>query len=464
MPTRILIALLAASAASLADASVTDIFFNSDPEAMTFGGSRVPAALTDTPRTDFPTSLRWCNGGAVSAETIIDAPLRMKRGGRQTGHFDTSSTTIRFATPVVQRDGRGWFVGWRSRFMDNTVHWGDPGEELDIDGRSYESSIGLAWALGDGWTIGASAADYGLRLDGSGPRLDDWQRLGDGGGWAKFDFDATTWTLAVERRRRSHIWGVQYSRRPVDAMLQLPKEDDLYIGAYDGTQAVWDAWYARQCGQRRWFAWAAASSMDSGQDPLAAYPQLRGRIHTSFDAMTIGIGARKRSANTTSQLDLSYQRHDLNVDGWLDQGLMSGGLTGRYIADVWVDADTFALRCGRREYYGPWRTEYGLGATYSKFDAYYHYIDTPGPFQHPDTEWKKRADGATLWTMALTAGGGYRTRDWELAAHFTILGAVMNADFVDLMSKRSAPRTSSKRPSSKLKPGYTMGVTWTWNL
>jgi hypothetical protein len=438
------IALLAALlSVAPALAGFTDIFWVSDPEALAFGGSNAPPPVTDTPRVDYPTSLPRCADGRFSVDAVSQAPLDLRREGRTIARLDTHATNLRLATPVnPDSDGAGWFVGWRSSVVDTSGHHRDTGEDTILDCRVTDRAVGLARVGDGGWTFGASASDYEMRLTAAGASVDDFQGMRPGEGGAALDLDSTSLVLAVEREYGHSRFGLQHSRRPVDALLPLQVNGDDYIGAYDGTLVRWDAWATRDYGSRRWFAWAAISSVDSGSDPLGGGGSVRGHLHTDFDARTFGLGMSKRSPRVTTRLDLTYQTHDLLVDAHLDQGVLAGGLTGWWDLDAWADVETFALRGGRSERRGPWRGDYGFSVMRARFDA----------------------------LMSLNLGAAYCTPEWELSATGSILGGVLDMDFEDLLPPTPGPGPGPgpgpapprpPKPSAHLRPGYIFAFSCT---
>ena len=449
---------------------MTDALWQADPEALVYGGSHAPDPLLQRPCTLFPTSLRYSGEGTSGAAAITQVPLTLRRGGRTIARLESRCLTLSTSVPVSD----GWFMGWRYGRNNTSGCYRDGRDETMLDGASHEASLALAWCHHD-WNVGAAltSSDLGLSVFGSG--LDDFLGTRPGEGLLSFDLDSSPVTFAVERERGNQTWGAQYCRRPADGLLQTMVRRDLYLAAWDGTERCWQAWYAQDRGDRRWFVWAATSSHDSGEDPLAAYPVTRGRLHTSFDARTVAIGTRQTSPDATTRIELSYQHNDLALDAWMDQGVLAGGIMGRYIVDGWADVDTLALRMGRSRRFGRWRADWGLSVMHCGFDAYGHYIDTGGLFQPVDDEWEQLAQDAGAWVFSVTTGAGYRTRDWELAGSLSVLGAVADVDFEDLLPPAppppppphpppQPPPPPAHRPSPKASPGWIAALSWTWFL
>ncbi len=422
----------------------------------------------------WPTTLHTAGNGRFDMTVTGETPLTMRRGGRTVARLDTHATALQLTVPLdPDAAGSGWFLGWRNAAIDTSGFYRDSGEDLTLDCAVAERTLALSWVDDHGWAVGASAADHATSLSAWGATLDDFQDLRPGEGGANFDLDATGFALGFERDWGATVAGLRHSRRPTDAILPLRMKRDEYIGAWDGTTHRWDAWCSHETGPDRWFAWGSASSIDNGSDPLAHVPSVRGHIETNFDAATFGLGLRHSSPSTTTWVDLSYQNHDLALDAYLDQGVLTGGITGWYSLDAWADVRTFALRCGRREYHGPWRTSYGFSAMRSDFDIYARYVDSPGIFRQPDSQWEQFAEDGQAWVFSINVGAGYRTPDWELSATGSVVGAILDVDFEDLIPADPPPPnpgpgpgpgphpTPEPKPSSTLSPGYIFAVSYT---
>lgn len=474
MLLRILVALAVLGSAHRALAGVTDMFWQSDPAALALGGSRAPAPVTERPRMAFPTSLRHCGSGQVRIDAVRQVPLTLRRGSRTVGRLDTECKGVHMAVPLADpAKGHGWYVGWSHLSAETDGFYVDARDEIRLRGRTNSRAIGAAYASADGWVFGASCCDHDLTASLYGDSLDDFQDLPPGQGGVTLDLSAPATTVAVERALGDATLGLQFAERRTEATLPVQVEHDHYLARFDGIHRAWDGYCCLDRGRDRWFAHGSRRSVGGGRDPLGTRLAIRGREATDVKTTTVGLGWRRRTPTALTQLELSYENYLLDFSAWLDQGILGGGLTGQYRASGMADIDTFALRYGRQEAHGRWQLQYGLSVLRLEFDAYGRYVDSPGVFQRPDEEFEQIVSDGSGWLFSASVGTGYRARDWEILATYSLHGGTLSAEAEDLLPPSPPtpppepppePPPPPHKPALRARLGHIFAISFTRSL
>ncbi|NLO05602.1 MAG: hypothetical protein GX131_07195 [candidate division WS1 bacterium] len=460
MRRSLLIVTLALSPAA-AWAGEANLLWNAGAFSAAAAGTFAPAELLGEADVQRPASLGMLEKPRIGLELRSSVPFTIRRGNRWLIELRLDEREVQAIVPLGRREQSRWRLGVSmadtSASIFHRYKWFKDHLEADGDRQTFA----LSWSDGP-WTLGATRFTADLTGRAWGANIADLQHVRRGSEGISFSGDASGTALAAQFADGCWAAGVQTDWGKQRLLLPVAVSGDLFTGQFGMEQRSVDTWLVLGPAEERWFAYVRDERLEPQPGAIASGTAIRGRATFGGSSTAIGIGRRSAREGRVTHLEFGWLRQEMALDGWLDQGALGGGLSGRYSAQVDASVSAFAIRWSERRQHGPWHLTLAASGMRAEIDAGMHYLDSPGAYQPPEGELNQRLSDGGAWLGSIGLGVGRDFDGCRVDAIYTLYGGDFSTQWEDLLAPAQAPLP---RPApGETGPSPTLDLGWSLSL
>ncbi|MEI6503497.1 MAG: hypothetical protein WCP21_20995, partial [Armatimonadota bacterium] len=241
-------------------AGCLDLFWDLDPESLSWGGVAVPGTLVDRPEIAYPSSMEGAGEGQVRLEwrrQRMEPARRFKRVVGRLAETGLGSELIARLSWHRARLEHAW-VGLRLNDASGEGWYHRPQviDEVIMDSSTHVAGASYAQRVRDDWTVGAAYTDSDLEVNLRGWLLD--YAFGEPRRTVRLPLATGATTLALEavRDRGAELYGARLLYSTMGANLPVTMRGTRYDIAYSGDGLGGELLWRRREGDTTKFAQA----------------------------------------------------------------------------------------------------------------------------------------------------------------------------------------------------------------